>query len=102
VGRQPFIHVFDVTVSPPQQIRDVRLSYTNPHWVTFTINGDFAYPSGPKFGGRNTDVIATRTYGSCFRYALYYSTCHADAFFRRTATCYAFLCFAPAVTPTSS
>src|SRR6266446_2584731 len=62
VGGQPFIHVFDVTVSPPQQIRNVSLSYTNPHWVTFTINGDFAYPSGPKLGGHNTDVIDTRTY----------------------------------------
>jgi hypothetical protein len=62
VGRQPLIHVFDVTRSPPQQIRDVALSYTNPHWVTFTINGDFAYPAGPKFGGRNTDVIDTSTY----------------------------------------
>jgi hypothetical protein len=62
VGGQPFIHVFDVTVSPPQQIQNVRLSYTNPHWVTFTIKGDFAYPAGPKLGGRNTDVIATRTY----------------------------------------
>jgi hypothetical protein len=62
VGGQPFIHVFDVTVSPPQHIKDVRLSYTNPHWVTFTIDGDFAYPSGPKLGGRHTDVIDTRTY----------------------------------------
>jgi hypothetical protein len=62
VGRQPLMHVFDVTRSPPQQIRDVALSYTNPHWVTFTINGDFAYPAGPKFGGRNTDVIDTSTY----------------------------------------
>jgi hypothetical protein len=62
VGGQPFMHVFDVTVSPPQPIRDVRLSYSNPHWVTFTINGDFAYPSGPKLGGYNTDVIDTSTY----------------------------------------
>ena len=62
VGGQPFIHVFDITVSPPRHIHDVRLSYTHPHWVTFTINGDFAYPSGPKLGGRPTDVIDTSTY----------------------------------------
>jgi hypothetical protein len=62
VGRQPLIHVFDVTRSPPQQIQEVRLSYTNPHWVTFTIKGDFAYPAGPKLGGRPTDVIDTSTY----------------------------------------
>lgn len=62
VGGQPFVHVFDVTVDPPRQIQDVRLSYTGPHWVTFSINGDFAYPSGPKFSGRNTDVIDTSTY----------------------------------------
>ncbi len=40
----------------------MRLSYANPHWVTFTIDGDYAYPSGPKFGGRNVDVIDTSTY----------------------------------------
>ena len=62
VGGQPFIHVFDVTVSPPRHIHAVRLSYTHPHWVTFTINGDFAYPAGPKRGGRPTDVIDTSTY----------------------------------------
>jgi len=62
VGGQPVMHVFDVTVSPPQQIQEVRLSYTHPHWVTFTIKGDFAYPAGPKLGGRKTDVIDTRTY----------------------------------------
>ena len=62
VGGQALIHVFDVTADPPQQIQDVTLSYANPHWVTFTINGDFAYPSGPKLSGRNTDVIDTSTY----------------------------------------
>ena len=62
VGGQPYIHVFDVTVSPPQQTVDVGLSYANPHWVTFTINGDYAYPSGPKLSGRPTDVIDTSTY----------------------------------------
>jgi hypothetical protein len=62
VGGQPLIHVFDVTAIPPQQTQDVRLSYANPHWVTFTIDGDYAYPSGPKFGGRDVDVIDTSTY----------------------------------------
>ena len=62
VGGQAQIHVFDVTVSPPQQTVDVGLSYANPHWVTFTINGDYAYPAGPKLSGRPTDVIDTSTY----------------------------------------
>jgi outer membrane protein assembly factor BamB len=62
VGGQPFVHVFDVTVSPPRQIQDVRLSYSNPHWVTFTIDGDYAYPSGPKLAELPADVIDTSTY----------------------------------------
>ena len=62
VGVQPYVHVFDLSADPPQQTQDVQLSYSNPHWITFTINGDYAYPAGPKFSGRNTDVIDTGTY----------------------------------------
>src|SRR6516162_8081607 len=39
---------------------------------------------------------------SCFSCALYHALCHAEACCRRRATCYALLCFAPAVTPTRS
>jgi len=46
----------------------------------------------------------TRTFcsGLCFRCALYHSPYHADAFFRRRAIWYSFLCVAPAVTPPRS
>ena len=62
IGGQPYVHVFDVTTSPPQQIQDVMLSYANPHWITFTINGDYAYPAGPKLSGRPTDVVDSGSY----------------------------------------
>ena len=62
VGQQPLMHVFDVTTDPPTPLRDVTISYSGPHWITFTIDGDYAYPSGPKGQGRNTDVIDTSTY----------------------------------------
>jgi DNA-binding beta-propeller fold protein YncE len=62
VGNQPLMHVFDVTTDPPTPLRDVTISYTGPHWITFTINGDYAYPAGPKGQGHNTDVIDTSTY----------------------------------------
>jgi hypothetical protein len=62
VGGQALVHVFDVTVRPPQPLRDVPISYSSPHWVTFTIRGDFAYVSGPESSGRPCDVIDTSTY----------------------------------------
>ena len=62
IGGQPYVHVFDVTTRPPRQIQDVMLSYANPHWITFTINGDYAYPAGPKLSGRPTDVVDTASY----------------------------------------
>jgi hypothetical protein len=62
VGGQALMHVFDVTTEPATPLTDVPISYSGPHWVTFTINGDYAYPAGPKGAGRNTDVIDTSTY----------------------------------------
>jgi hypothetical protein len=38
------LHIFDATVMPPQQIESVLLR-DQPGWVTFSINGQFAYPS---------------------------------------------------------
>lgn len=61
-GQKPAIHVFDVTVLPPVPKRDVDLDFTFPHWVTFTIAGDFAYVSGPKSGGRGANVVDAKTY----------------------------------------
>ena len=38
------LHVFDATVMPPKQVASVAL-HDEPGWVTFSINGRFAYPS---------------------------------------------------------
>jgi hypothetical protein len=57
VGNQPLVHVFDATVSPPAPKLDVPLDFTGPHWITFSIAGDYAYVAGPKGAGKPTDVI---------------------------------------------
>jgi DNA-binding beta-propeller fold protein YncE len=47
------VHIFDATVESPRQLTSVALR-DEPGWVTFTLTGDFAYPS-------TGDVIDTRT-----------------------------------------
>lgn len=43
-GANQHMHVFDATVMPPKQIASLPLR-EQPGWVTFTIDGDLAYPS---------------------------------------------------------
>jgi DNA-binding beta-propeller fold protein YncE len=38
------LHVFDATVMPPRQVASIGL-HDEPGWVTFSIDGRFAYPS---------------------------------------------------------
>ncbi|MFO0865083.1 MAG: hypothetical protein U0744_10610 [Gemmataceae bacterium] len=47
------MHVFDNRVAPPKQIASIKLR-EEPGWITFTRNGDFAYPS-------TLDVIDVKT-----------------------------------------
>jgi DNA-binding beta-propeller fold protein YncE len=47
------VHVFDLTVTPPKQIAGIKLR-EQPGWVTFSIDGRFAYPS-------TGEVIDTKT-----------------------------------------
>ena len=47
------LHVFNATVMPPRQIADIALR-DEPGWITFSIDGHFAYPS-------TGDVIDTRS-----------------------------------------
>jgi hypothetical protein len=47
------LHVFDATVMPPKQIESIKVR-DEPGWVTFTIDGQYAYPS-------TGDVIDTKT-----------------------------------------
>jgi hypothetical protein len=47
------LHIFDATVMPPKQVANIVLR-DQPGWITFSIDGRFAYPS-------TGDVIETRT-----------------------------------------
>ena len=43
-GANSRIHIFDATQMPPVQLDSIAVR-DQPGWVTFSINGDFAYPS---------------------------------------------------------
>jgi DNA-binding beta-propeller fold protein YncE len=60
-GSNPIVHVFDMTTNPPTQTQLVTASNI-PHWVTFSIDGRFAYVAGRKGTSDPTDVIDTKTY----------------------------------------
>ena len=47
------LHIFDATVMPPAQVQSIELR-DEPGWVTFTIDGQYAYPS-------TGEVIETRS-----------------------------------------
>ncbi len=60
-GGMPDVHVFDMNASPPQELRLVAVSHV-PHWITFNIDGRFAYVAGRKGSEDVTDVIDAPTY----------------------------------------
>jgi len=47
------LHIFDATVMPPKQLMTIKLR-DQPGWITFSIDGRYAYPS-------TGDVIDTRS-----------------------------------------
>src|SRR6185295_8730914 len=47
------VHVFDATATPPKYVKSIKLS-EEPGWVTFTLDGHYAYPS-------TGDVIDVKT-----------------------------------------
>jgi DNA-binding beta-propeller fold protein YncE len=59
-GGMPEVHVFDMKASPPQELRAVAVSHV-PHWLTFGIDGRFAYVAGRKGSEDATDVIEVST-----------------------------------------
>ncbi len=56
-----YIHVFNVAQLPPTQIASIALSGGTSHWVSFSIDGRFAYPAGPHGTTKPVDVIDTQT-----------------------------------------
>ncbi|HEV3353308.1 MAG TPA: hypothetical protein VG076_10310 [Acidimicrobiales bacterium] len=61
-GGNPYVYVFDMTAMPPRQVAMVRVSNPAPHWVTFSIDGRFAYVAGRKGTTDPTDVVDARTH----------------------------------------
>jgi DNA-binding beta-propeller fold protein YncE len=52
-GHNERVHVFDATVMPPRQVASIKLR-DQPGWITFSLDGRYAYPS-------TGEVIDTRT-----------------------------------------
>lgn len=60
-GGTPVVHVFDMRAMPPRELSSVAVSHVS-HWLTFSIDGRFAYVAGRKGSDDITDVIDTATY----------------------------------------
>jgi DNA-binding beta-propeller fold protein YncE len=55
------VHVFDNTVSPPRQIASIKVR-DQPGWITFSLDGRFAYPStGDVIDVRSRAIVASLT-----------------------------------------
>ena len=53
------MHVFDATTMPPRQVTSIQLR-DEPGWVTFTLDGHFAYPStGEVIDTATKRIVAT-------------------------------------------
>ena len=55
------VHIFDNTVMPPKQVMDIKLR-DEPGWVTFTLDGQYAYPStGEVIDVKSKKIVAALT-----------------------------------------
>lgn len=53
------VHVFDLTKMPPEYKQSVALAVDQPGWITFSIRGDYAYPStGEVIDARTKKIVA--------------------------------------------
>ena len=52
------VHVFDTTKSPPKQVTSIKLR-EQPGWVTFSLDGRYAYPSTGEVVDTKTKKIVT-------------------------------------------
>jgi DNA-binding beta-propeller fold protein YncE len=60
-GARPQVHVFDMLATPPTELPPVTVSNVS-HWLTFSVDGRFAYVAGRKGNGDRTDVIDAASY----------------------------------------
>jgi DNA-binding beta-propeller fold protein YncE len=61
----PYVHVFRMNNTQGTswtQTHLVTLSNADPHWITFSIDGQYAYVAGQKGRGKPTDIISTSFY----------------------------------------
>ena len=60
-GANERMHIFDATVMPPKQIASIKLR-DQPGWVTFSMDGRYAYPStGEVIETKTRKIVATLT-----------------------------------------
>jgi len=52
------LHVFDATVMPPRQVASIRLR-DQPGWITFSLDGRYAYPSTGEIIDTKTRKVVT-------------------------------------------
>ncbi len=54
----PYVHVFDLTVTPHRQVADIKLGAKNG-WITFSIDGRYCYPSsGDVIDVKSRQIVA--------------------------------------------
>ena len=58
-GANSYMHVFDATVMPPQQLASLPVR-DQPGWVTFSIDGTYAYPSSGDVFKRSDRRLVTQ------------------------------------------
>jgi DNA-binding beta-propeller fold protein YncE len=60
-GANERIHIFDATVMPPKQVATIKLR-DQPGWVTFSMDGRYAYPStGEVIDTKTRQIVAALT-----------------------------------------
>ena len=60
-GHNERMHIFDATVMPPKQIASIKLR-DQPGWVTFSMDGRYAYPStGEVIDTKTRTIVAALT-----------------------------------------
>jgi hypothetical protein len=58
-GHNMRVHIFDNTVSPPKQVETLKLR-DEPGWITFSLDGRYAYPStGEVIDTTSRKIVAT-------------------------------------------
>jgi DNA-binding beta-propeller fold protein YncE len=57
-GANSRLHIFDATANPPKQMMSIGVR-DQPGWITFSLNGQFAYPSTGEVIDARTKQILT-------------------------------------------